>query len=202
MAKIVNLEGIHGAGKTTQARLLEKELNLRGISTEYICSSDKPLSEKGMEFLGEYGPQKPETLFYLSLANNFSIQDRLNNSPRRIILLDRYIYTDFASTLVGGVDYEWINHCLKPFRNPDFSFLIDISPDEALRRKEGVSSNLEKGTYQQSNGATEGFVDYQSKLREAYLIISSKDPILIKINGQGSPLEVHRRIMSHLEGEL
>lgn len=151
-----------------------------------------------MNFLKDCGTQTPETLFFLSLANNAAIQDRIKNYSGDIIILDRYIYTDIASTLAAKKDRNWIYDCLTPFILPDIAFLIDITSEEALQRKNGISSKLEKGYYQNTK-TDNNFLEYQNMIKNAYSQICSYDKNLIKIDGSMNIQNIHSQILSHLE---
>jgi len=193
MSFLINFEGIHGCGKTTQARLLERDLTSRGLETEYISSADKPLSRYAMDFLKKTGPQDSETLFFLALANNFSLMDRFQH-PTKLFILDRYLYTDMASTHSAGKDLSWIIQCISPFRYPDVAFFLDLPAEEALKRKNLDSNHLENGAYQRG-AEIEGFIQYQTRLRQAYKEIAERDARLIVLDGTKHSIEIHKEVM-------
>jgi|SRR3989344_2585802 len=197
---IINFEGIHGCGKTTQSKKLLENLQDRGLSVKYIGSSDKPLSKYGMDFLRKEGKQDPETLFYLSLANNYSIQRLLREHHKQFFILDRYIHTDISSTLAGGVNLDWIRMVTSPFVMPDLVFLLDLDPSVALERRFGKSNAIEEGKYQV--GSSDGFIDYQRKIREAYLIMAKSDPRMQILDGSSPIKDLGNQVMVSLEGLL
>lgn len=195
MKKIIAIEGIHGAGKTTQARLLEGELKDRGIAVKYFSSSDKPFSASLMKIIERRGPQDPETLFFLSLANNCALEGQLGNDT--VSILDRYIHTDIASTYATGKDLEWIRSCIPLRMYPFLTLLIDLDAQEALKRKGGISSNLERGELQKGN-MREGFIDYQEASRRAYLKIAQDDDRICVIDGRKCREEIHAEILKRV----
>ena len=194
MSFLINFEGLHGCGKTTQAKLLETTLNSRSITTEYISSADKPLSSFAMDFLKKNGSQDPETLFFLALANDFSLGERFKESEK-VFILDRYIYTSIASTYAAGKPLHWIEECLTPFLYPNLAFFIDVPANVASQRKNSSASRLERGAYQRGRGDSD-FMKYQTCLREAYLTIASHDKRLIVIDGTKSTTDIHTEIMA------
>lgn len=196
MKLIINFEGIHGSGKTTQIGLLESSLLKEGREAIKITAQDKPFSEYAIKFLRENGPQSPEVLFYLSIANNFGTQRRLGEE-NGIFLLDRYIYTDIASTYLAGKDFNWIYGCLKPFIFPDKVILLDVDPEKALERKDRSTNDLERGCFQ-SGFETDGFVKYQQRLRDSYLKIASIDNRIVVIDGERPIKEVHNEVRTLL----
>ena len=198
MGKIISFEGIHGAGKTTQAKLMEASFKRKGYSIKYISSGDKPLSRYGMQFIEEHGKQDPKTLFYLSMANNNSLQGILKG-PSDIFILDRYIHTDMASTLLAGGDINWIKTCISPLLRPDHTFFLDTPVEDAHRRKNWDTSKLENGGLQ-SGWSGVGFIDYQSKLREAYIELRESGEAMEWIMGGESVEKVHQDIIRRLGG--
>ena len=200
MKAIIDFEGIHGAGKTTQAVLLGKKLVAKGMPLEYISSSDKPFSRELMDMIDRHGSQDPETLFFLSLANNHTLKERLNGAEK-IFVLDRYIYTDMASTYAAGKSIDWIKSCLTQAKYPDIVLLLDLPPVQALERRNFDSSKLERGGYQRGN-PTADFIDYQTRLREAYLTIAKTDSLVFVLDGRKTREEIHGEVMEILEGKL
>lgn len=195
MNKIFSFEGLHGAGKTTQINMLKNSLSVRGHSVELRNQGDKRLSEYIMRFLEECGPHDPETWFYLAMAHDFEIQEKLK-ANKGVFLLDRYLYTSIASTNLLLPDMEWIYNCLKPFVFPDNVFLLDVTPEEALRRKNGDVTNLERGRLHK--GLEGNFLDYQKRLRDSYLEVASKDKRVIVFDGSRPPERINDEILEIL----
>jgi dTMP kinase len=195
MGAIIALEGIHGAGKTTQAKLLREEFSLRGVQVEYFSSSDKPFSKKLLKIIEEFGPQNPETLFFLSLANNCALRARLRED--HVSILDRYVHTDIASTYAAGKDLNWIKNVIPGAMYPSLTILIDLDPEEALKRKGGNSTSIERGELQKGNSIND-FIDYQNSLRRAYLEISHNDDNFQILDGRKPREEIHNEILASI----
>lgn len=200
MSLIIDFEGLHGAGKTTQVNMLESRLKGQNRNVYRIQSNDKPFSRFAMDYLKDNGPQSPETLYYLSMANNFTFQKELKKKDR-ICLLDRYIYTDIASTLIAKKSLEWMYNCAKPFIFPDLAIFLDVSPKTALERKQEEISKLERGGFQEGFDDND-FLSYQERLQNAYQEIASRDKRLVIIDGEGEREKVHHDIYINVDNLL
>lgn len=195
---LISVEGLHGCGKTTQAKLLYQNLRNRGLSVEYLGSKDKKISTYAMSFLETEGEQEAETLFYLSLANNHTLNKRFQEDPSKVFIVDRYIHTDLASTLAAGKSLDWMKSCISPLEAPNMTFLFDLDPRIALSRKGGITNAIESGAYQKENeGKT--FLEYQAKIRDAYLRLSKEFPEIKIIDASMDKRECHSQVLKHID---
>ena len=201
MGKIISFEGIHGCGKSTQAKLTYSNLLGRGYDVKQISSNDKDLSKYAMAFLEENGEQDAEVLFYLALANDFILNRKFVENPDSIFILDRYIHTNMASTYAAGKNKDWILDCIKPFRMPDMTFLVDLSPNEAYKRKGSRVNEIEEGKFQKGHSDV-GFINYQERIRKAYLEFAKNDPKIVLLDGAKSISECNEEIVKSLEDIL
>jgi dTMP kinase len=186
---LITLEGLHGSGKTTQGKILYDSLKDKGLGVEYLGSKDKKISKYAMNFLNSCGEQDAETLFYLSLANNYTLNEFFQEDSSKIFIVDRYIHTDLASTFAEGKSLEWMKNCISPFRLPDLTFLFDLDPEDALLRKGGNVNDNEDRT----------FLEYQARIREAYLELAKEFPEIKIIDASVNRDECRAQVLKHID---
>ncbi|KAG0418816.1 Thymidylate kinase, partial [Dictyocoela roeselum] len=73
----------------------------------------------------------PETIHLLFSANRWENLDKLR---RGIIVLDRYVYSGIAHSVVLGCDEKWARMADIGLPYPDISVFIDLRPSDALMR--------------------------------------------------------------------
>jgi dTMP kinase len=141
---IIALEGIEGAGKTLQARLLSEHLESRG----YPCALAKEPSEFLKEAIkGQSNP--PEVKALLFAADRLS-QFRKVVKPAlergMIVVLDRSVLSSLAYQSAEGVSLEWLEAINRYTPLPDLVIILDVDPRTGLRRIEGrrEESELDK----------------------------------------------------------
>jgi len=174
----VVIEGIEGAGKTTQARILEKKLKKEGYD---VLRTREP----GGTWLGErirrillYSSgklaDKAELALYLSARAQFIeevVKPSLNNG--KIVIADRYVHSTIAYQGYGrGLpvsDVKRISLFIVGNIMPDLAFLIDIPPEIGLKRVKGVD-RFESLP-----------LDFHRRVREGYLKISKENPFNMKV---------------------
>lgn len=152
----VCLEGIDGAGKSTQSRLLCDHLNANGIPAELVC--DPGTTKLGLAIrqliLDCDDPISPaaQMLLFSSARAELSAYIREKLAAGVTIICDRWI----LSTLVyqcslNNIDRDLV---LNIFNGtsivPDLCVLLDISPEAAESRK---ANETRKDRYERSSMA-------------------------------------------------
>lgn len=137
------IEGIDGAGKTTQAELLRAHLEAKG---RRVVRTAEPTSfPSGVELRAALGGKikKTEcemaTMFVLDrIAHNThpteGIEVILNNGYD--IICDRYYYSTLAYQ-GQSTSYEWVkamNLSCPEIRKPDICIYLDLTPTQSLER--------------------------------------------------------------------
>ncbi len=168
MPKLICITGIDGAGKNTLINLLEKELNSTYVSNIWDamdgCITTIPFkSKKDIDnYLCELSPNS-RTLF-LAHALKYSV-DRAINSGSEYVLLNAYFYKYFATEMQLGTDNELIKNLINYFPLPNHIFLLDISVNEAAKRKDRLS-RYECGLV--NNPTIFDFIEFQSKVKDKW----------------------------------
>lgn len=147
-------EGIDGAGKSTQIKMLKEWLEANGFRVETLVEpTDSEIGKLIREML-----QRPDaetdklqkTLGLLFAADRMLIMDKLEDESK-IIISDR----SFISSLAYQEPAEWIEELNKYAKKPDLLLLLDLDPKTSVARTDG------KDTFENE--------EYLTKVRENYL---------------------------------
>lgn len=132
------LEGVDGAGSTTQTRLLADFLNQQGIRT--IATKEPTEGRIGLlirAFLKSSSPH-PSIDALLFAADRIEhletvVKPALDRGEH--VISDRYVESTLAYQSVDGVDTEWIEVVNRFAIKPDLVIILDIDPETSLSRK-------------------------------------------------------------------
>lgn len=136
---LVVLEGIDGAGKSSQARILKTRLAAEGFD---VVSFREPsrgrwgrLIKRKARLPGSLTPEEEVDLFLKDREENV----RKNLEPAleagKIVILDRYYFSTIAYQGARGLDPERIRRMNEKFAvKPDLVFILDIDARNGLRR--------------------------------------------------------------------
>ncbi len=185
------LEGIDGAGKSTQVKLLEKWLKDNGHGVEMIVEpTPSPVGVLIRKMLQNPGATEPEfqkTLGLLFAADRMILKDKIlenENNPNiqnKIMISDRCFY----SSLAYQSPFEWISEINKYAKRPDLVIFLDIDVKTAVSRCQGIDKF-----------ENESFL---RKVRDNYLKIAEKEDFFV-INANNGPNLVHhdiKRVLAH-----
>jgi dTMP kinase len=137
---LIVFEGIDGAGKSTQAKLLYERLKKAGFKA--VLSKEptegewgqklKKLIEKGRRSIT---PQEELEWFTKDRQQHVEKTITPGLNEKKIIILDRYYFSTIAYQGALGFDPEEIERRNLEFApQPDLLFLIEITPHLGLRR--------------------------------------------------------------------
>lgn len=199
---LVVLEGLDGAGKSTQVRLLREYLTQRTGALEYIHFPryDAPVYGDliGRFLRGEFGsieavhPQLVALLF---------AEDRHGAAPRirealaagKTVLLDRYVYSNIAyqcAKLSGAEERgrlrDWIFDTEYGTFNlpvPDLNLFLDVPigfVKESLSRSRAGDDN--RGYLAGAQDIHEADIAFQQSVRDLYLDQTRRDPRFLRID--------------------
>lgn len=175
----ISFEGIDGCGKSTLkeavAACLEKESVVEVREPGGTCISEK-IRDLLLDGRNVAITAKTEALLYAA-ARSQLVDEMINPAlaEGKTVLADRYIDSTIAYQGYGrGLSIDWVeqlNQLCTGGLKPDLTFLLDLDPREAQRRKrEGSPDRLEK----------EGVL-FQKKVREGYLKIAEAEPQRVKV---------------------
>lgn len=170
----ITLEGGEGAGKSTLADALAKELSAKGFS---VVKTREPggssLAEKIRQLLLHPGqmiaPQAELLLFLAARAQH--VQEKIMPALEEgaIVLCDRYSDSTVAyQAFARGLPLEEVEALDKIARSPavpDLTLFLDIDPEEAFKR---ISSRGRDRMEKES-------LDFHKKVREGFLFLAKRD---------------------------
>ncbi len=198
------LEGVDGAGTTTHTTLLAEALRARGLPiTTTREPSDGPVGAlirqilTGRVVVPGISGARPSS--WSTMALLFA-SDRLDHLEATIhpnlmdgvtVISDRYDHSSVAyQSVTGGGEPEtvaWVREINRHARRPDLTIILDVSPDEAARRRKERAAGREiyDGT------------ELQQQLAEFYRDIEKHFPEdrIVHVPAEGSKDEVHAEVL-------
>lgn len=187
-------EGIDGAGKTTQVRLLDERLRREGY--DVVCLKEPTEGPWGQKLrqLARHGREQVSPVTELE----WFLQDRREDVEQniqpalargQIVLLDRYYFSTIAYQGAMGLDPEEIrvrNEAFAP--PPDLLFMLDILPEIGLQRvrHRGEVSHFERLEYLQRVAVLFERMTAPSA--------AGRLPYLKRIDASSVPASVHARV--------
>ena len=194
---LIVLEGLDGAGKSTQVRMLRQWLAERGVESEYVHFPrfDAPVyGELIARFLrGEFGGVETVNPYLVALIY---AGDRADAAPQlrewlaagRAVVLDRYVYSNVGyqcAKLPAGPERDrlarWIVELEFGYNRlprPDVSLFLDV-PFAFTERKLAEAREGDDRTYLQgARDIHEDSLALQQQVREVYLAAAHEDPSL------------------------
>ena len=206
--KLLVVEGADGSGRSTQIDLLHKHLEVLGYPTIDVGLKRSRLVSAELQeaLLGNTLSPVTMTLFY---ATDFADQLENNIIPALragfVVLADRYIYTLMAREVVRGMSRDWVKNVYSIALIPDAVFYLTVNPRILAERnlmKSGVLDFWESGMdIRRSGDIYQCFIDYQRKMRAEFHRMAL-DYKFETINGNRSPLAIHKELRSKVEKVL
>ena len=186
---LICVEGIDGAGKTTQIELLNSWLKNKGVDTLLTQWNSSELISNTTKKAKKKDSLSGRTF---SLLHAVDFADRLERTIKPalkagfVVLADRYIYTAFARDVAREVDAEWVRNMYGFAIKPDLTFYFDISPRTSLER---ICANRKPKFYEAgmdmklSNNPYKSYLLFQNRIVEQYRqIVDEFGLILIDSN--------------------
>ncbi|MDR1169550.1 MAG: dTMP kinase [Prevotellaceae bacterium] len=221
---LIVLEGLDGAGKTTQVNLLQKHFESKNIKNTFLHFPrfDAPVyGDLIASFLrGEFGnvnavDARLVALLYAGDRDNAAPQLKSWLAEGKVVILDRYVYSNIAFQCAKISDSaqrekmrEWILNLEYSFfgiPRPDISIFLDVPFDFTLKtlksRREGTDRDYLGG----KKDIHESDFDLQRKVRAIYLQLTGIDKHFVPINCidensvMKTPQVIHKEIIMLIE---
>jgi dTMP kinase len=202
--KLFVIEGLDGAGKSTQIKLLRDFFLKQGYNCEYLHfpRTDTPyFGELIARFLrGEFGSINevdPYLVAMLYAGDRKDASEMIAGwlKSGNIVILDRYTYSNIAYQCAKLPDIKkqselmnWIlslefEHFAIP--KPDLNIFLDVpftfTETKLTARRSGDDRNYLNG----GDDIHESSLSFQKKVRDMYLIVAKKDKRLAVVNCNG-----------------
>ena len=191
---LIAIEGIDGAGKTTQANLLYKYLKQRGARV--VLSKEPTDSIYGQKIKrlaqGERDLTKPNEEYHLFMSDRRVHVENLVKpalNKNNIVILDRYYFSTIAYQGAIGIDSEEIKEANEAFAPiPEIVFLIDVPPRVGLRR-------IQKGRNEEPN-----LFEKEEALKSVAEVFKTiEENYIVRIDGVDDPDAIHSKIKNVID---
>jgi len=198
---LIVLEGLDGAGKSTQVRMLREYLSSRCDSLEYIHFPRYEAPVYGSlisRFLrGEFGAidkVHPQLVALLFAEDRHGAAPRLRAALKRgkTVLLDRYVYSNIAyqcSKLQDPAEREALRNWIfeteyGPFGlpRPDLNLYLDVPIAFVEKNLSKDRKGNDRSYLEGSKDIHEGSIEFQKTVRSLYIAETQKDPSFLRID--------------------
>jgi dTMP kinase len=221
--KLFVIEGVDGAGKSTQIKLLKDYFSRKGYRSEYLHfpRTDAPyFGELIARFLrGEFGSLNEVDPYIVAMIYagdrkdaSKMITDWLNTG--KIVLLDRYTYSNIAYQCAKLSDIseqdklmKWImslefDHFAIP--RPDLNIFLDVPFAFTEKKLLNIRSGSDRLYLNGTRDIHEESLSFQKKVRDLYLKVAISDNRLAVVDCSGPtgnmlpPDEIFKLIIKNL----
>ncbi len=184
---LIVIEGLDGAGLSTQAALLARYFRDKGedviLTKEPTSSPIGNLIRSALKHEWKPSPLTLQLLFAADRENHLKNEVEPALRENKIVISDRYI----LSSLVFGsidVDQEFLKQINSKFRKPDLTLIIDTPPEVCFERITRNRDNIE--LFEEEKRL--------EKVRENYLALKNHFKNTFIINGDREKVRVSKDI--------
>ncbi|MBO8175400.1 MAG: dTMP kinase [Thermococcus sp.] len=204
MGIFIVLEGIDGAGKSTQARLLAKWFEKRGYN---VVLTKEPTDtafgklirrlvltggREGIIDGAKISHEAEALLFAADRAEHVKKLIEPSLKAGKVVISDRYFYSSLAYQWARGLDLEWLINLNKFAIRPDLVILLDLPVKESMKRING----------RQLKSEFDRIAELQKKVRENYLKLVEMFPEIKIVNALAPIEDIHNDIVALVEHEI
>ena len=199
--KFITFEGCDGCGKSTQLKMMSEYLTKENIAHIFtrepgggkISESIREilLSGKNSEMTNEC-----EALLYAA-ARVQHLNDRVEPALAKgeLVICDRYVDSSLAYQACArglGVDFiSKINAFALENYLPDVTVFIDLSPEDAFKRKKGADAD---------DRLEQAGMEFHKRVYAGYKKLAEENPDrFVCIDGNQTPQEIFEQIVSALK---
>lgn len=221
--KLFVIEGVDGAGKSTQIALLRNYLAGKGYHTEFLHfprTSAPYFGELIARFLrGEFGSLEAVDPYLVAMLYAGDRKDAAREvgswlKEGKIVLLDRYTYSNIAYQCAKMSQKDEQDALMKWILNlefshfeiprPDLNIFLDVPFSFTEKKLTGMRTGNDRTYLNGMKDIHEESMDFQRKVRDMYLRVAAADDLLDVVdcsNNQGAmlaPEEIFELILNLL----
>lgn len=201
--KFITFEGCDGCGKSTQLKKLSEYLTEKGVAHIFTREpGGGKISEQIREILlngkNNEMTDECEALLYAA-ARVQHLQDKVEPAlaEGKLVICDRYIHSSYAYQGYArglGLDFvQKINAYAEEEYMPDLTIFINLSPEDAFRRKKGADEN---------DRLEQAGLAFHQKVYEGYLDLAKKDTQhIVMVDGKGTPEQIFEEVVAALQAK-
>lgn len=181
--KIIVFEGIDKAGKTTQAKLLEKKLGSKCVRIDFPDYSS-PIGKEIKRFLDGERNYPDEVKMILLSANRWEKKEEIEKmvSKGTTVIMNRYYQSNLVYGISKGLKLDWLLSLDKGLPKADLVIVIDIRPKTLVSRSKNVVDTFEKD------------MELIRRVKKNYRILANKFNWRT-VEGEKSVDEVHGQVL-------
>lgn len=194
LGKFVTLEGCDGCGKSTQLALLSAYLEQNGIAHIFTREpgGSRIAEEIRAMILNKDNKEMTDTceaLLYAA-ARVQHLEERVVPALKegKLVVCDRYVDSSYAyQGEARGLGYEAVKEINRYARTPDLTIFLDITPQDAFKRKNGIDQN--------DRMELQG-ISFHEKVYAGYKKMEEREPErFVAVNAYASIEEIHQEII-------
>lgn len=199
--KFITFEGCDGCGKSTQLKKLSDYLT--GNKIEHIFTREPGggnISEAIREILlngknTEMSDECEALLYAAARAQHISEKIEPALAAGKLVVCDRYVDSSFAyQAYARGLGEEFVSKinafAIEKYR-PDLTVFIDLTPEEAFKRKHGADEN---------DRLEQAGIAFHKRVYEGYKAIAEKDPHRVYVmDGRQTPDQIFNEVLTILK---
>jgi dTMP kinase len=189
---LIAFEGLDQSGKQTQAERLREHLKAAGHKVRLLSFPDYGTSigeeiARALQGERDYGPDVMQLLY---VANRYERKDDILRwlEGGLILVCDRYRASSVSYGEAFGVDAAWLLEIQKYLPPADLTFLLDIAPETAARRKTADRDKYERD------------LDLLARVRESYKRQATDGWVVL--DAERRPDEIAADVVAAVEARL
>ncbi|KAF1962470.1 P-loop containing nucleoside triphosphate hydrolase protein, partial [Byssothecium circinans] len=139
--KLIVLEGLDRAGKSTQCEMLAQALQQDGMKVHHMRFPDRttPIGQMINSYLSGATEQEDHVIHLLFSANRWESASKITSliASNTTVIIDRYYYSGIVYTAAKhkpSLPLSWCRHPDVGLPRPDLCLFLDISAEEAEKR--------------------------------------------------------------------